>query len=371
MSKTTRIKRVQIPENARLMMISDIHGHASGLRALLKQTDFNKRDVLVIVGDLLEKGDENLQLVRDVMKLCEEYNVYVLTGNVDVSRLNMLMTDDPSFQQRLLKASMKNKQWWPSSILEEMCTEIGVKMDEQMDTQSVYPRLRQHFKKELDFIANLPVILETQRFIFVHGGIPHERLDELECTDGTAYLKRDAFWQEGLSFDKYVVVGHWPAALYADDKTCHNPIIDQERHIICLDGACGLKKDGQLNLVCLQDWRSDDFQLYTWDDFPEITALEDQEESGQSYYIHWARQLPEVTVVEERGEITRVRYMEHELDVPTSYLWMENGQWHCDDITSYQLPVKAGEKLRLVETNAIGCYVKKDGVVGWYKGKFQ
>lgn len=263
MDKHTRIQRVQLPDNARLMMISDIHGHASGLRALLRQVQFTKEDVLVIVGDFLEKGEENLQLIRDVMALCEEYTVYPLTGNVDVSRLNMLMTDDVPFQERLLKASIKNKKWWPSSILEEMCAEIGVKMDESMDTTVVYPLLREHFRKELDFIANLPVILETQRFIFVHGGIPHERLEELEETNPDLYLKRVSFWTEDVSFEKYVAVGHWPAALYFEGKPCHNPIIDKERHIICMDGGCGLKIDGQLNLVVLPDWHKDEFELYT------------------------------------------------------------------------------------------------------------
>ena len=212
------IQRVFLPEKARLMMISDIHGHAEGLKNVLKQAGFCKDDVLVIVGDMIEKGEENLKVIREVMKLSEEYSVYPLKGNVDVSRLRMLMSDDITVQQQLLKTSIKNKKWWPSSTLEEMCTEIGVTMDEAMDTTVIYPRLIEHFRKEIDFITNLPVIIETQRFIFVHGGIPHERLEELDVTNADQYLKRDEFWKEGVSFKKYVAVGHWPVALYFEDN---------------------------------------------------------------------------------------------------------------------------------------------------------
>jgi len=283
----------------------------------------------------------------------------------------MLLSDDIALQHQLLEASIKNKKWWPSSILEEMCTEIGVSMEEEMDTTVVYPQLREHFRKEIDFITNLPVILETQRFIFVHGGIPHGRLDELEKANADSYLKRDEFWKEGLSFEKYVVVGHWPVALYSDDKPCHNPLIDSERHIICLDGGCGIKIDGQLNLVCLPDWHKDEFELYTWDGLPQIIAMEAQTESEISCYIRWTRELPSVTVLEESGEISRICYKGYKLDVPTSFLWRENGKCYCDDITDYCLPVQVGDKLSVIFTHTMGCLAKKDGVVGWYHGVYQ
>lgn len=48
----------------------------------------------------------------------------------------------------------------------------------------------------------------------------------------------------GFSFDKWVVVGHYPVVLYGEDKVCANPIIDRQRHIASIDGACVLKDDG-------------------------------------------------------------------------------------------------------------------------------
>ena len=115
----------------------------------------------------------------------------------------------------------------------------------------------------------------------------------------------------------------------------------------------------------------DEFVCYTWDSLSEIIALEDQPAAEQSCYIRWTRELPSVTVLESKGEISRVCYKEHELNVPTSFLWEEDSQYYCDDITDYCLPVQAGERLKMVFTHALGCFVKKDGVVGWYKGAYK
>jgi len=369
--QTVRILRRELPDNQRILMISDIHGHADGLREVLRKADFSTEDVLVIVGDLCEKGPQTLKTIRDVMALCRKYTVYPLMGNVDLARLEMLMSDDPAVQKKLVKYSLSVLKWWPATFLGEMCKEAGFVLDENMDTQTVFPLLRKQFSQEIAFLSSLPTILETQRIIFVHGGIPHERLDELEGESCYPVLKRDAFLDEGLSFQKYVAVGHWPAALYGDQYPCHNPVIDRKRHILCLDGGCGVKSDGQLNLLAMPHWQSDDFTLYTWDGLPQIIALEDQQASEKSCYIRWTRELPPVTVLEKKGDMCHIRYKNHELDVPSSLLWTENGVTYCDDTTDYRLPVCKGDRLALISKGPMGCYVKKNGIAGWYQGAYQ
>ena len=48
-----RIQRVQLPSGRRVLMVSDIHGHATGLQRLLEKAKFCPDDILVIVGDLV------------------------------------------------------------------------------------------------------------------------------------------------------------------------------------------------------------------------------------------------------------------------------------------------------------------------------
>lgn len=365
----TTIQRVSLPDDRRILVISDVHGHASGLRSVLEKAGFCEQDVLIIVGDLVEKGPESLEVIRLVMELCRRYTVYPLMGNVDLWRTEMLLSMDETLQMNLVRYSLKAKKWWGISFLEELCAEIGETVSENMDTQEVFARLRTHFAAEFAFLSGLPTVLETQNMLFVHGGIPHEQLDQLEDGDAYPLLKCDAFYHQGQHFSKYVVVGHWPVVLYSTGFPCANPLIDRERRIICLDGGCGMKDDGQLNLLSIPDWRSEDFSWYTWDDLPVITAMEEQPASQESGYIHWGDH--QVELLEIRGDAARIRHHGREMEVPAEYVTEKEGQHFCNDTTDYCLPVSAGDRLSLImEWPGHGCYVKKNGASGWYKGNY-
>ena len=71
----TTIRRVSLPDHRRILMISDIHGHADGLRVILDKARFTRDDALIIVGDLIEKGPQSLDTVRLVMRLCRTHTV--------------------------------------------------------------------------------------------------------------------------------------------------------------------------------------------------------------------------------------------------------------------------------------------------------
>ena len=370
MFKTT-IQRVSFPKNRRILMVSDIHAHADDLKAVLKKAGFCENDILVIVGDLIERGTQSLETIRFVMRLVKTHTVYPLMGNVDLWRLSYLLTDQPEKLREFQRSSLKCAEWWQSSLLHEMCAEIGAELTADTDLVSLFPRLRQHFAPEIAFLQGLPTILESRRFIFVHGGIPHERLDELAGKDAYPLLKYDGFYCEGLSFRKYVVVGHWPAVLYSPTYPDFGPLIDRERRIVCLDGACGVKHEGQLNLLAVSNEDSDDFTLTTQDHLPIIRALEDQSASPEAsaVFICWSDRW--VDIVEKGEEMSLVRHHERLVRVPTQYLGQQDGRDYCRDATNYRLPVRAGEKLLLVLALSEGCIAKKRGVEGWYFGKYE
>lgn len=367
----TKIHKLTLPDSKRILMISDIHGHATGFETLLKKAGFCKQDILIIVGDIVEKGPESLKALRMIMKLVQSGNTYALLGNVDLWRLEHLLSEEASVQQELLNYSLKATKWWNTSFLGELCQEIGVNLSAEMNTQDVFHRLRIHFKEEFSFLYNLPTVLETQRMIFVHGGIPHENLDSFAGTDCYSLLKRDCFLHEGHSFQKYVVVGHWPVALYCKTFACHNPIIDEQQHIICLDGGCGLKEDGQLNLLSFPDWQSDAFKLYTWDELPVITAFDAQAASVDSRYIPWERERPQVKLLEQKQQTSRILFEGHEMELPSDFVSCENGICYVRSISDYHLEIQPGDQLSLVFSHPYGSYVKKEGVAGWYKGRCQ
>lgn len=367
----TTISRAVFPEGRRVLITSDLHGHADDFRAILKKARFSREDILVIVGDLLEKGPQSLELLRLVMRYCREYTVYPLMGNVDLWRLEYLESEDPARQREMLEYSLRAMEWWGGSLLHEMTREMGVALSPETDIVSLFPSLRRHFSPEIEFLRSMPIILDTPHYLFVHGGVPHERLCELEGTDAFPLLKYDDFYRQELSFQKYVVTGHWPAVLYSETYPDFKPIIDEKRRIICLDGACGVKMEGQVNMLILPDGQSEDFTLVTQDHLPRITALQDQAPSPaeEAVYIRWSDRW---VTVEQRGEeMSTVRYHGKTVSVPTRYLGRDDRGDYCRDATDYVLPVKKGDEMYLILALKHGCFVKKDSIAGWYYGRYE
>lgn len=366
------VRRASFPDGRRILMLSDPHGHADGLRALLKKAGLSRKDILVIVGDLLEKGPQSLDTLRLVMALEKEYTVYPLMGNVDLWRWEFLTSDDPGDALKMRDYSLRAREWWGGSFLHDLCGELGVSLCETTDIVSLFPVIRRHFAKELQWLSRLPTILDTPGMTFVHGGLPHERLDELAGTDAFPLLKFDDFYRAGLSFRKFVTVGHWPTVLCSPAYPDFRPIIDRKRRIICLDGACGVKPEGQLNLLIQEDWRSEAFDLMTWDHLPAAVALDGQASSPpeKAVYVNWNQRW--ITVLRRGEEMSRVDYQGKILDVPNHFLGREDdGRDYCRDATDYVLPVSPGDELKVILPIKRGLYAKKDSAAGWYFGRYE
>ena len=87
-------RTLSLPAGRRLIAVSDIHGHLTLLRALLEKVHYIPGgDLLFLVGDLVEKGPENLAVLRYVQDLCAHGFVYPTMGNVDAFTLSMLDDD--------------------------------------------------------------------------------------------------------------------------------------------------------------------------------------------------------------------------------------------------------------------------------------
>lgn len=75
------IKKLEVElRNKRIIVISDIHGNLSLFKDLLAEVHYSTNDILILAGDLIDKGNASLDCVRFVMSLC---NVYPLMGNCD------------------------------------------------------------------------------------------------------------------------------------------------------------------------------------------------------------------------------------------------------------------------------------------------
>ena len=64
MPRPAWVIRPKIEPGRRVVAVSDVHGNLPFLKGLLEQVRLTPADVLVIVGDLLEKGRDSLATLR-------------------------------------------------------------------------------------------------------------------------------------------------------------------------------------------------------------------------------------------------------------------------------------------------------------------
>lgn len=368
----TTIENIPVQPGQRLLAVSDIHGHLDWLVQLLKKMEYDGDDILVIIGDLVDKGPESLRTVQYVMDLARQHPVYVSMGNVDIDRSLKCFDDSPEGVERFVEYLQWMERRWGNSLFQEMLADLGVSVGQiTMDNAPEYMgRLREQFREELAFLRERPTILTAGRYLFVHGGVPTDDLTALEGTAGYPHLKNDAFWEQGYSFEHYTVVtGHWPVWLYRRDREDGRPLLDRERNIFCIDGGCGLKKAGQLNGLIISDCHTDqpNISWTSYDDFPLYTALQPQTEAPAKVYINYFDS--EVELLEEQGEWGKYRRKGSGEIVMLPLKWVgtwSDGKWHSENYSDGRLSVEAGEQLSLIDRAGSSFYVKKQGLAGWY-----
>ena len=78
------LRKAEFKPGQRVLVISDIHGCRALLVRLLKKLDYRPgTDALVLAGDLLTKGEENMAMLDFAMELAELPDVHILLGNCD------------------------------------------------------------------------------------------------------------------------------------------------------------------------------------------------------------------------------------------------------------------------------------------------
>lgn len=349
------VKRIDLPTKKRTIVISDIHGSLGLLKRLLEEIRYSEADTLILLGDLIEKGNHSLATLRCIMDLSHRENVQIIMGNCDAICEDVLYELDDA---GLLRYMILRKK----SILNEMCEELSIKVNEEADIKYIKKQLVEHFGNELNWLAKLPHIIETKDYIFAHAGITTENLEENEAFP---VIKNDAFMEKGLSFSKCLVVGHWPTTNYHKDISCHNPIIDTDCRIISIDGGNVIKKDGQLNALIINHSSTNKYEFYSVDDLPKGIITENQNGSLDSININWTDNL--IEVLKEKGTECFCRHItsSHEFTISSNQIFADKNGVHCYDYTDYMLPVAKGDIVSIIERTEKQTLVKKDGIVGW------
>ncbi|PKR85298.1 metallophosphoesterase [Heyndrickxia camelliae] len=351
-----KITELSIPKDARIIVISDIHGELELFQRLLEKVRFGKEDYLIINGDLCEKGSNSMGVVQYIMELAANNpRVHVIEGNCD-TLVEYLLNEDPNIINYLCARK--------HSIMNEWLEKIGYQLTSESSVQEVKEQIMSHFSKEINWLTELPTVIETEQHIFVHAGLEDKK--DWKDSSRDAAISIPEFLYKSHQANKYVIVGHWPVGNYTTKLLSNNPIIDDKKKIIAIDGGNNVKNVGQLNAFIIQS--GDVFSTTYVDHFPEMKVKKafkaDPSWSGVISYMNYALQL-----VEKGEHFTLCKQPEtnHSLYVKNEYIRQtETGYEAKEEVSCSQLSVEQGDVVSIIDDRCTGfTLIKKDGLVGW------
>lgn len=210
----------------KIFAIGDIHGHLTALESLLKVVPFVPGDLLVFLGDYVDKGPDVRGVLEFLCGFAERPNTIFLRGNHD---------------QMLVDAYLDSSKFgiWECLAGADPLASYGVGSTEEL--------LGSIPEVHLKFLRNRCVDqFEIDRFIFVHGGIRPGRSPSQEDTDHLHWLTLSMALAHETG--RTVICGHSAQA---------SGQIADLGHTICID--TGISKGGKLTCLDLIDfdyWQS-------------------------------------------------------------------------------------------------------------------
>ncbi len=213
-------------------VLSDIHGNSAAFDAILALIDMREGDRLYILGDVVDRGPDGIELLRRIRKM---ENTTLLLGNHEYMMIEAL---------RHLDDDLALMQWWRNG-----CEETFRRFFD------LGPQAREEL---LLYLEGLPVQLEVEigerKAILVHAA-PTELYEPGRWKDEREF----AVWQRipmtpsPLLPDRWIIIGHTPT-VYAQRVRWPRMRIAHGDGVIDLDCGCAFPDHGgQLGCLRLED----------------------------------------------------------------------------------------------------------------------
>lgn len=208
-------------------IISDIHGQITEFKDLLEKIDFDGiRDKMIIAGDVLDRGNYGIELIRYI-------EPYIETGTI--KSLN-----------KMTKESKENLYLFLKNL--PVYEEIRTKYGKTIVTHSGLSANCIIFNKNKTI--NVTKSIEAATDINLYDFLLSDDIHRMEEYD----LSR---------LDKFLIVGHVPVMNLNDDESNH---IYRATGYMCIDtGASFVEKGGAMSCYCVKT--DEQIYLYHPDDY--------------------------------------------------------------------------------------------------------
>ena len=197
------IKYLEVDDDVNVYVVGDIHGAYHLLKEKLKEVSFNyNKDLLIAVGDLVDRGNENEKCVG----LLNEQWFISIKGNHEDFCYKGMMDDHIKFYHRMVN----NGGDWFYNLPEDLMEQVGRRLNQ------------------------LPILLEVKykgkKFGFVHADVPVEDWELLKemlnngDNIGDRTIEDYCLWSRSI-IDKYFNYGYEPCIAQVDNVFLGHTVI--------------------------------------------------------------------------------------------------------------------------------------------------
>jgi serine/threonine protein phosphatase 1 len=211
----------------RQFVIGDVHGCNVSLLALFKKIDLKIDDELYFIGDYIDRGKDSKGVFDTIFTLLDAgQKVVCLQGNHEAMLLGALSSNQ---QYQHMWRNQGAKQTLKSFNIFDM-----------YDMPSNY----------LDFMEAMPLVVEVDDYILVHGGLDFRQSDPLNPDEQMMWLRN---WYEKIDYEwlgkRIVIHGHTPQS---SEKTTQQLANLERDCVLNIDCGCVLNERIHHHLACFE-----------------------------------------------------------------------------------------------------------------------
>ena len=267
-------KRRKKKMNKKIFFCSDIHGEHQILLDALAEAGFDEQNpdhLLVVLGDINDRGFDFLNLYRYLKELCDDGKAIVTSGNHHLFLIEFLEGNRPSYCHFNYKYNGLNQTiadlWHRTAPFESWLFENEHKFTPNTTWESAFYDFQQKCAKDINeeypdllpWLKNMPRYFESKNYIGVHASLdlyakdwhnPNKKWEDLEFDDGSFICRKN-------NTGKTIVVGHFDTGslrsmwqIDSKDKNDHS-ILKTNDNEVFIDGCVALTKT--INIFIVED----------------------------------------------------------------------------------------------------------------------
>ena len=188
----------------RTIAIGDIHGCSAALRALLDIIDPEQNDVIVTLGDYVDRGDDSRGVIDQLIRLGEKCQHIPLIGNHEVMMVAAIESND-----------LEQRDFWLHCGGQETLASYGGAIEEVPS-------------EHMDFIKSCRRYYENSTHVFVHANYAAD-VSFRNQSDHDLLWRHLAEPPPPHCSQKQIILGHTPQT--------DGEIMDLG-HVVCIDTFC-------------------------------------------------------------------------------------------------------------------------------------